>query len=593
MEAEPLPAVPFPGAGMQRWAAVFAGVLLGAFLLWPALTPAHLEGFTAALAALGIHVTQGSLAGFDSLYGLDAEYFALTKFGAVLAVAAFKAGLGVGSDLAMRLMMWTGFAALLFGTCFLARRWSGARWWFVLPLPLLVPGIVESAFVYNDNVLSAGLAALGLCLLYGRSSLSHAGAGLLLGFAVLTRTDTVLICGAVPIILWERFGASRAAVTAAAIVGLTAAAALAGPLAYFGASPFDVLRVGSETVKVWDRTRAGEPFLIIAYFLGLPGLLALCSGIGALIGRKEYLSLARLLVGPVLLLAFVGTKLWEVRQLLALAPFICALAAIGLKWLFDTPETLARKCLRPFLVALAFLSLFGPQMTLKVRDGPRVLAGRVWTIPLWRAWQQAPRSDFATLDALIRAAPAVGTQVLVADEWNEDRYLHLRLLEAGYAVESTAALHPGCRAIGERFVRGSSEILLLRLHHPLVPWWREIKEVRLGRFALPCLRTIPSGDSYFVASSTHLRALLGEGPYAANTDPADPRRDPLVAALTYGAIVALRWTPQLEQPLLAGYRREAAALPPRAKSGEALQRDADSATMGRTRSTVSAGSRRM
>lgn len=566
------------------WAAAAIAACLTAWLLLPVLTPAHLEGFTAALAALGIHVANGTLSAFDSLQPLNAEYYALTKLGAVLAVAA-PVALGVGSDLAMRLMMWTGFALLAGGSAFLARKWSGARWWIVLLPLLLLPGILESAYIYNDNMLAAGLATMGLCFLYARHGLGLVAAGLLLGFAVLTRTDTVLIGVCVPVILIERFGLGRGSVAALAVVGLSAAVALLGPLAFFNSTIFDVLNVGSAAVEIWNRpTSGGKTFLMILYFLGVPGLVLVGVGVAALVRGKDRLAMARLLLAPALLVAILHDKLWEIRQLLALAPFLCALAAIGLKAVYEGGETRARLWLRPGLAVLALLCLVGPVSAPRLQDGPRVLSGRVWTIPLWRAWQQAPRHDLATLDRIVRSASPGRPLLLFADDWNEDRYLHLTLLDAGFRPAGPAGLAPPCRPVAEHFAKGASRVVLVRLHHAVVPYWREIKEERMMLWALPCLRGLPAADALFVASSAHARALVP----AATRRPAfgpgedDPRRSPLVASTAYGPLVALPLTPELQSQLLSGYRREAAELPREAGRPKPTLRDAVAASRRRT-----------
>jgi hypothetical protein len=367
-------------------------------------------------------------------------------------------------------------------------------------------------------------------------------------------------------------------------VGASAAASLLGPLAWFHASILDVLNVGSAVVKTWNRpTAGGRAAIMVLYFLSVPGLLLAGIGLAVLVRQKDRLAIARLLLGPACLLAILVDKLWEIRQLLALAPFLCALAAIGLKAVYEGQETAARRWLRPGVVALVLVSLFGPAAGLRLQDGPRVLSGRVWTIPVWRAWQEAPRRDFATLHAVVGSATPGRPLFLFADDWNEDRYLHLTLLDAGFAPQSSAGLAQPCRPVAERFTRGASEVLLVRLHHAVVPYWREIKEARLGLWGLPCLRSLPGADALFVASSAHSRALLpSEGlkpAFGPRGD--DPRRDTLVEAFSYGPLVALPLTPVRQSQLLDGYRREAASLPP--IPGRPTLKDAVAATSRRTR----------
>ena len=74
-------------------AALLATLLTG-WLLWPLLTPVHVEGFTASVASLAIHLDRDLITNFDTLQPLSNEYFGLSKLGWVLGIAwLMKAGL--------------------------------------------------------------------------------------------------------------------------------------------------------------------------------------------------------------------------------------------------------------------------------------------------------------------------------------------------------------------------------------------------------------------------------------------------------------------------------------------------------------------
>jgi len=233
-------------------AALLATLLTG-WLLWPVLTPVHVEGFTASVASLAIHLDRDLITNFDTLQPLNNEYFGLSKLGWVLGIAGLmKAGLA--SKAAMTLLTWAGFAALCGASVFLVRKWTKA------PVPLIaaglivLPGISESAFFFNDNILSSALAALALAALYlPRFELGAALCGLLFGLAVLTRTDTILLGVTLPLILWERLRQRRPAAIALAVSGLAGAAILLGTLALFHVSILDLLRVTRAAVAGWNR----------------------------------------------------------------------------------------------------------------------------------------------------------------------------------------------------------------------------------------------------------------------------------------------------------------------------------------------------
>lgn len=543
-----------------------AATILALWLCLPLLTPVHVEGFSASLAALAIHLKTGSIGSFDLLQPLNTQYFGLTKLGSVIFLSGLLSVLPTGSDLALKLMMWSGLAALLLASVLLVRRWSGAPWRYVLPPLLLFPGILESSFFYNDNVPSAGAAAVALCLLYGRSFWSAAAAGALFGVAVLTRTDTILVCAAAPIILYERFGLSRAALTHLAIVAAAGGTVLIGTLALFHASLFDVLRIGVIAVEVWDRPSSGaQGLFILVFFVGVAGLVAAACGAARLARRHQRIALLRLGIVPLLVLLVMPGKMWEIRQLLLLTPFLCALAAIGLQAIFEGKETKARRLLRPAIMAMIVVGLVGPPAAVTSADGPRVLSGRIWMIPAWRGWQAGTRKDFALLDALIALAASAQRSAIIPDDWNEDRYLHLLLLDRGYHVAGPSALPPACRLVAEHFVRGTSEVILVRNHQSFVSYSKQLSAERFARLSQPCLGSL-AVPAYVVMSSSRAEQLLpGQaGLRFVGSATSDARADPLVASLSYGPLVAFKLNAALEARLLEAFRayRPAKPIPP-------------------------------
>ncbi|MBC7504437.1 MAG: hypothetical protein H7267_01700 [Sandarakinorhabdus sp.] len=540
-----------------------SAVILALWLCLPLLTPVHVEGFSASLAALAIHLKTGSIESFDLLQPLNTQYFGLTKLGSVIFLAGLLSVLPIGPDLALNFMMWSGLAALLLASVMLVRRWSGASWRYVLLPLLLFPGILESSFFYNDNVPSAGAAAVALCLLYGRSRWSAAAAGALFGLAVLTRTDTILVCAAAPIIVYERFGFSRMALTHLAIVAAAGGTVLIWTLAMFHASLVDVLRIGVIAVEVWDRPPSGaHGLLILVFFVGAAGLVAAACGAARLARRHQRTALLRLCIVPLLVLLVMPGKLWEIRQLLLLTPFLCALATIGLQAIFEGQETKARRLLRPAIMALTIVGLVGPPAAVTSADGPRVLGGRVWMIPAWRGWQAGTRNDFALLDALIGLAASARRSAIIPDDWNEDRYLHLLLLDRGYHVAGPSALPPACRLVAEHFVRGKSEVVLVRNHQSFVSYSNLLSAERFARLSRPCLGSL-AAPAYIVMSSSRAEQLLpGQaGLRFVGSGIGDVRLDPVVASLSYGPLIAFELNAALEARLLKGFRADQPAEP--------------------------------
>ncbi|HEY0044828.1 MAG TPA: hypothetical protein VGB62_09785 [Allosphingosinicella sp.] len=532
---------------------------LWAWLSLPLWSPVHVEGFSASLSALGLHMAEGRIGHFDALQPFNKEYFGLTKFGAVAAVASLV-GSGLDPDMAMRVVGWCSLALLLIASGLLARRWAGASWWLVFPGLLLMPGIVESAFFYSDNVLAAALGTCGLLLLHARRiRIGLPAAGLLLGLSVLTRTDAVLAALAAPVILWIRFGWSRAGIAAVALTGVPALIAILVPLALFGVSILDVLAAGSAAVSLWNRSNglAGQA-VIGLYFLGLPGLALTAAGAFALVSERRF-ALAALLCGiPLLFAAILYGAIWEVRQLLGLTPFFAALAAAGLKLLLAPGR--GRAALAALAAAATALALAGPVYGLRKQDGPRTVTGRLYVIPLWLGWQDSTRRDFAVLGAAAASAAPGTTRLLFTDGWNEDRYLHLTLLKQGYRI-STDPLPQPCRAIAEPFVRGGTRLLHIRLHQSFVPYWRDIAGARLVRWGLPCAAQAGAVQPLLIATQARAEQLLGPQRMGrrlgASAD--DPRAGSVLGKLSYGPIVAVPLEGDWQAALREGYGRDSAA----------------------------------
>jgi hypothetical protein len=508
---------------MRRSLAIPMGILaaiLTSWLLFPLLTPVHVEGFTASVASLALHLDRDLITNFDVLQPLNTEYFGLSKLGWVLGTAGLIK-LGLRSEWAMTVLNWTGLFGLCFASIILVRKWTRAPVLLIMAGLLLLPGISESAFFFNDNILSSSLAALALAALYlPRLELGAAICGLLFGFAVLTRTDTILIGVAVPLILWERLHQIRATALALAVSGLFGSVALAGTLALFHVSIFDLFRVTQAAVASWNRDeQVTRPILMAAYFLGLPGALLVICGLVTILRRKDWLVAARLLAAPLLYALLIGSKLWETRQFLPLTPFILALAIGGFRSIWSR-EGILGTVLRGVVGALLCLSLLGPAAAGSFDEGPRALTGRLANVEQWRRWQTDVDDEFMLLRAIPKRATGGHPTAIIADFWTEDRYSHLVLEEAGFAVKPSA--NSDCASIAEHFVKGSREIYLIRPHQSYVPYWRQLSGERLKRFGLPCIDATRS-DVLFVSSGDRMKDLLG--PAAAG--PADAAYVPM------------------------------------------------------------------
>jgi hypothetical protein len=288
-------------------------------------------------------------------------------------------------------------------------------------------------------------------------------------------------------------------------------------------------------------------------FCGLPALVPLMFGLLRLVQERRWLRLALLTAAPLLLNLVLLGKMWEVRQFLVLTPFLGGLIALGGEALLADWRNGRRIALVAF-VLLEVAVLAPPPLGISISDGPRTILGRIAGIRLWRNWQQVAQSDNARIGAVVDAAPAGRPLAVLTDGWNDDRYLHLRLLERGFV---RAPLPPACAAVGEGWRRGDRTVITLSLLPTFVPYWPILLPRRLEQGALPCLAQTRPARTVLLAQQYRVASLL-------DRDLRPVRVDPALRAGGVSEIVAVPMTPDDIGWLDRAYRRDAALYgPPR------------------------------
>lgn len=493
---------------LLAWVALAA---IAAWLLHPLLTPAHVEGFSASIVSLGLHIARGDIGSYDLVHATNLEFFGLSRLGTSLTVALFASLPGVGGDGAMRATMLLGLALLVGGTWILARRWTRADPLVIAAAMLLVPGLAEGAFFYNDNLLSAGLATVALAVVVSRAGLpSTAAAGLLYGFAVLARTDAVLLAPAVALAMFERDGLARRTWLRGAVFGLSAIVPYAGILAAFGATPFDVLHISSYAVTLWDHgPLPWKQRRELMVFVGIPAMVLGALGLVRLMLDRRWLRLAMLAGVPALFNVVYYGKLYQSRQALPLAAFVVVLAVIGWQWLSTLERPRHASLVARFAVAamVAFV-LAGPVSRDRMDDGPRVATGRITGTVYWRRWQGAVRRNFRDLNALADMSGTPATAAIITDSWNADRYLHLALLQQGYQVIPPTGT--ACARTAELFGRGDQRVLHVRVHEPMLPSDAKLRPERFDAYVAPCLAATHPARLFFLGPVPELAERFGD-----------------------------------------------------------------------------------
>ena len=563
MTARSSSATPPRSAGL--WAArsgiASIGLLtVAAWLVHPALRPVHVEGFSASIESLAIHMSRGSLGDYDSLHPANLEFFALSRLGTITFVASMIRWLGLSSEWAMRAAMWIGFAALIWASIVLVRRWTGAPVMLVVVALLLIPGVSESAFFYNDNVPSAALALGALAVVGTSEGLAWTAlAGLLFGAGVVARLDAVLLAPAVGLIGYHQHRLGRIFVRRGLVFTVAALVPVIVVPATVDATVLDVVRISNYAVGLWNRPPSLGPHgREFAFFIGTPAALLVAFGLLKLAKARQWVHFGLLAGVPIVFNLVALGKIWQSRQLLPMTPFFAALALLGWQYLADDQS---RRRLRFVVLAVSVVVLFGPFARVKTSDGPRATYGRFWSPWLWTRWQEAIRSNMAEVQHLVRGFEGARPIAVLTDTWDADRFLHLHMLRAGFTVGDNGSTHPVCEATGESFVKDEARVVHLRLHQPFLSTWRWFATQRLQRFAVPCLAQLQPSRTYLLAPGARALTLLSATPSMRGRLDADPLAT-AYHSTGYDRLVALALASTDIGPLAAGYAAD--STPPRA-----------------------------
>ncbi|MGI9089850.1 MAG: hypothetical protein ACR2GG_01965 [Gemmatimonadaceae bacterium] len=536
-------------------------VALAVYLLFPALTPVHIEGFTASIVSIALHLRDGNIGAYDRLHGANLEFFALSRLGVNLFVEFFSRTFHVSAEQALHLMMWIGGVILAIASFPLIRKWAdcGTGAALIFFSLLLLPGISESTFFYNDNVISAGLTVAALAVAAASPRLLRWGiAGALFGLGVVARFDAVLLAVAFPLIAFEQNRSVPALVRRGLVFGVIAAIVILGIDAAYGTNPLAVLSASRYAVFLWHRDLA--PYLHlkqVLYFVGLPGAMLIVLGAWQLLSRREYLRLALLAGVPLFYNVVLLGKVWEGRQLLALTPFFAALAVRGIQFVFRDLKGTAATFARTSVVAFTLLVVLFPHTPDHLDDGPRSFIGRAWRPPVWLRWQRAVSGNLAELRSFMASvgAPGPGPVAVMTDEWNADRYTHMVLQEDGYKVVPIASVYPACASTAELFQRGDKRILHVRMHEPFLEYPELFLAERLNSYAMPCLAAAQPSEMYLTALLSRLQW------YHVNQLPSQPwltreRVNKAKPGALYDPLVVVRYSPAVLPFLERYYARD-------------------------------------
>lgn len=472
-------------------------------LAWFTLPVAHghyNEGFQTIVVMNALAVLHGGLHEVDLLYPMVNDFFVASRLGASLVLAGLLK-LGMEPVQAFRLLMLVSLAGLVAANAVLLARRYGVHPVLACLPALLFPGLFESAWFFNDNVLSAALSSAAIALFWIRPQLwATATSAVLWGLAIACRTDAVLLAPAFAVLLWFELPTWGERVRHALVAGLVVAVVPVLVYASVGLSVFDILPLTRRATAAWARK---DPYyrLLHPVLKGFapPGLLMLAIGAASIVWRRQWREILLCLVAPLLYAVAYGRMLTEVRYLLPLTPFFSILMVEGARAVFRAAPRARTWGVAAFGVAAA-LCFLPPVMLPHPRlwflstdnDMPRPSVGRLWSPVLSMWWNGKLRDGYEALSAAVLAAAAPGgTGIVVSTRWTPDHSVDLILRQHGF-TGVRATVPTSCAELGEVFTRGDARVMHLRPHIPILPLERA--SVTWQALGLPCLRDLGLSD---------------------------------------------------------------------------------------------------
>lgn len=491
------------GAAPVRLAHIAAVLAVLGTMAWFTLPVAYghyNEGFQSVVVMNAMAILYGGINEVDLLYPMVNDFFMASRLGASLVLAGLLK-LGLPAVTAFRLLMLVSLIVLVAANAVLLVRRYGVHPVLACLPALLFAGLFESAWFFNDNVLSAALSTTAIVLFWTRPTLGvTAISAVLWGLAITCRTDAVLLAPAFAVLLWFELPTWNARIRHALVAGVIVAVVPVLVYASVGLNVLDVLTLTKRATVAWARKdplyRMLHPVLKA---LAPPGLLAVAIGAVVIIARRQWREVLLCLVAPLVYFAVYGRMLTEVRYLLPLTPFFGILMVEGARAVLNAAPRLRTFGVAAF--AAAFAACFLPPVMLPNErlwflstdnDMPRPSVGRFWSPVLSMWWNGKLQDGYEALTAGLAAAAAPGGVGIVAStRWTPDHNVDLILREQGFTgVRATTPA--SCAELGEVFTRGDARILHLRPHIPFLP--TERAQLTWQVLGMPCLRDMGLTD---------------------------------------------------------------------------------------------------
>jgi hypothetical protein len=244
----------------------------------------------------------------------------------------------------------------------------------------------------------------------------------------------------------------------------------------------------------------------------------------------------------------------------------------GLQWMWRQFFA-ASKSRRGAAWALALflaLVLLAPPTMVSISDGPRSLLGRVWSPARWARWQASIDESTDRTRRLVSLLDGSGQNAVLSTHYNDEFFLRLRLMEAGFRPLPAAEKYPGCHGLSV-LTKGDSSVVHIRTHPeygmaPVSPRYNAALQVT-SAFSCPSLASLRKiyvttfGDLDWVLAPEVYSFSLDSfpGPVTIRFTDFLPMRD--ASVLKYGLISFRELKPQELSATLSKARQYLAADP--------------------------------
>ncbi|PPQ34069.1 hypothetical protein CCR94_00185 [Rhodoblastus sphagnicola] len=428
-------------------------VLWTLLLIWivsPVFTAVNLEAYTARLQSMAAQFNGPGVLDYDRLMPLHVEYLYLTRSGVVFLLAGFNRLFGLFPDLGFRLLTLTSFVAVVLASATFARTWGALRYRLTIPILLLIPGVSQVAYYFNDNIVSAAFSACAFALIIPASTWRRfAGAGILMACAISCRIDATLVLpllgllAGLPSSKNYRLVLSRWCGLAAGL------GATLGAVSWFGDFSFaDAVGVSKYFRSLPVYASGLNLFNLIAYFG-----IAMAAVVGAgfvqfgarCLRRKDNLRLLAFVVAPLCITAlaavFLGSSVRYGYPLLTPFYALCAGWAVRMGLADWRAGKMGAYVLAPMIGVIIGVM---PANVLYEQEGPQSVTGQLWNPLLWWRWQQPIRDSAEKAQALVTASEKSRLTLVIATHYNDDAYLRERLIYSGFTEHVAEEALPGC-----------------------------------------------------------------------------------------------------------------------------------------------------